>query len=71
MMDEIIPLNVEPEQEYFLQAMRDLGFTEQQIEENRQYHGKLFLTPAVVIGMIRGFGTGIKVNTVKGDLVKA
>ncbi|MBR0936988.1 hypothetical protein [Bradyrhizobium jicamae] len=65
---ETISLNIEPTQEYFRDVMRDLGFTEEQIEENRQHNGRLFLTPAVVFGMLRGFQAGSVIDTVTGDL---
>jgi hypothetical protein len=61
---------MEPTQECMLWTMRELGFSEKQIEENREYHGRLYLTPGAAFG-IRGFGTGIAIDPLAGDLVYA
>jgi hypothetical protein len=67
---EVFKVSTEPTQEYFLQAMRNLGFTEDQIEANRKHNGgRYFLTPAVVFGMIRGFEVGTKVRIKTGELI--
>jgi hypothetical protein len=71
MTTKAIPINAEPTQEYFLTAMRKIGFTEEDIEENRLANGRLFLTPGVVFGMLRGFEPGQKVCTASGDLISA
>jgi hypothetical protein len=68
MTAKIIQLNAEPTQAHFLQVMREVGFTDEQIEENRRHHGKLFLTPAVVLGWYRGYPAGTTINTVTGDV---
>jgi hypothetical protein len=70
-MPKTIEMECEPTQEFFLGAMRDLGFSEEHIEANRKHNGRLFLTPAVVIGMWRGFDRNVRINVGTGDLVKA
>ena len=62
------PINAEPTQKHFLQVMREVGFTDEQIEANRKHHGKLFLTPAVVLGWYRGFEVGTTINVITGDV---
>jgi hypothetical protein len=61
-------MNCEPTQEYFLHFMRDIGFTEADIEANRNHNGRLFLTPGVVLGMIRGSTAGKYVDVKTGGL---
>lgn len=64
-------MNIEPDQDAFLQYMRDLGFSAAEIETNRQHNGRLFLTPAVVFGAIRGEVTEkSSINVATGDLVE-
>lgn len=61
---------IEPTQEYFLEFMKANGFTESHIEANRAHHGgRLFLSPAVVIGSIRGACGSI--DPVSGDLKRS
>jgi len=56
-------------QAYLLQAMRKIGFTEEQIEENRKQNGCLFLSHAAVIAAIRGFEPGTQIHTKTGELL--
>ena len=61
---------IEPTQEYFLRFMREQGFTDEQIKANREYNGRLYLEPGVVIGSVRGLPEGAKVNTRTGELIE-
>lgn len=62
-------MNIEPTQEYFLRVMQNIGFTDEQIEENRKHNGRLLLTPAVVIGAMLGdLDPGVRIDTRRGDI---
>jgi hypothetical protein len=49
--------------------MREIGFTEKQIEENRSYNGCLFLTSDAMIGAMGGLKLGTQLNTETGELI--
>jgi hypothetical protein len=62
-------VNAEELQAYLLQAMRNIGFTEQQIEENRKHNGCLYLTGPAYLAAIRGrLEPGAQIHTVTGEL---
>lgn len=57
--------------EHLLELMRGLGFSEADIQENRQLNGRLFLSRAVIHGATRGFAPGTKIDTQTGDIAAA
>jgi hypothetical protein len=62
-------VTAEDVQAVLLQLMRKIGFTEEQIEENRRYNGCLFLTPNAMIGAMGRFEPGTQVRTETGELI--
>jgi hypothetical protein len=62
-------VTAEDVQAVLLQLIRKIGFTEEQIEENRRYNGCLFLTPNAMIGAMGRFEPGTQVRTETGELI--
>jgi hypothetical protein len=56
-------------QTFLIRLLREIGFTEKQIEENRSYNGCLFLTSDAMIGAMGGFELGTQLNTETGELI--
>jgi|GEM_PF-6982326 len=58
-------------QKQLRKIMRELDFSPMEIDVNRRYHGKLFLSADVVLAWARGFESDAKVCKTTGELLES